>query len=467
MSLTRRAFLGGATGLGALALSTLDGRARAQTAGLPHFPPTAKRVVWLFASGGPSQMELFDYKPVLREMHGQLLPDSVRMGQRLTTMSSGQDRLELCASAFDFAQHGQSGAWISELLPHTADIVDDLCIVRSMYTEPINHDPAMTLMHSGAQIPGRPSAGSWASYGLGSDAEDLPAFVVMIARNTTPEAQPLYNRLWSSGFLPSRHQGVRLSSSGSPVLFLENGASLPETSRRDLFDRISALDAIHRDQTHDPELDTKIAAYELAFRMQTGVPALADLSDEPDSTFALYGEDARNSGTHARNCLLARRLLERGVRFVQLYHRDWDHHAGLPDRMRHVTGENERASAALVTDLKQRGMLEDTLVIWGGEFGRTAYAHGLAGDGRNYGRDHHPRCFSMWLAGGGIKPGLVYGKTDDFSYNVVENAVHVHDLHATMLHVLGIDHLRFTYRYLGRDFRLTDVAGRVVDDLLG
>jgi hypothetical protein len=466
MSMTRRAFLGGASGLGAIALASLRNEARAQQAGLPHFTPKAKRVVWLFASGGPSQMELFDYKPVLREMHGQLLPESVRMGQRLTTMSSGQSRLELCGSAFEFAQHGQSGAWLSELLPSTAQIVDRLCIVNSMYTEPINHDPAMTLMHSGSETPGRPSVGSWASYGLGSEAEDLPAFVVMLAKNTTPEAQPLYNRLWSSGFLPSAHQGVQLRTGGDPVLFLDEGAELATTSRRALIDRITALDRLHRTDVNDPELDTKIEGYELAFRMQTGVPELADLSSEPEETFALYGEDARQPGTHARNCLLTRRLLERGVRFVQLYHRDWDHHAALPERLRHVTGENERASAALVIDLERRGLLEDTLVIWGGEFGRTSYAHGLAGDGRVYGRDHHPRCFSMWLAGGGIKPGLVYGKTDDFSYNVVENAVHVNDLHATILHLLGIDHLRFTYRHLGRDFRLTDVAGRVVESIL-
>ena len=466
MSITRRAFLGGASGLGAIALSVLSDRARAEVNGLPHFAPKAKRVIWLFASGGPSQMELFDHKPLLREMHGEQLPDSVRMGQRLTTMSSSQERLELCGSAFELSQHGQSGAWISELLPATAEIVDRICIINSMHTEPINHDPAMTMMCSGSESPGRPSVGSWASYGLGSESEDLPAFVVLIARNTTPEAQPLYNRLWSSGFLPSRHQGVQLRTSGSPVLYLDEGAALPEVSRRGLIDRITALDRLHQNEVHDPELDTRIRGYELAFRMQSGVPALADLSDEPEETFALYGEAARQSGTHARNCLMARRLVERGVRFVQLYHRDWDHHAALPERLRHVTGENDRASAALVTDLARRGLLDDTLVIWGGEFGRTAYAHGVAGDGRVYGRDHHPRCFSMWLTGGGVKAGLVYGKTDDFSYNVVENGVHVNDLHATILHLLGIDHLRFTYRHLGRDFRLTDVAGRVVEDIL-
>ncbi len=468
--INRRHFLGrAATGLGSIALASMLGRARPRSIdglpGLPHFTPKAKRVIYLFQSGAPSQMELFDYKPRLAELHGTELPDSVRGGQRLTGMTSGQKSFPIANPMFSFAQHGQSGAWVSELFPHTAGVVDKLCLIHSMHTEAINHDPAITFFQTGHQQPGRPSMGAWLSYGLGSENRDLPDFVVLLSKNTYAQAQPTYARLWGSGFLPSNHQGVKFRSQGDPVLYLNDPAGAPPESERPLLDSIAELNALREAEVGDPEISTRIRAYEMAFRMQTSVPELTDLSDEPESTFELYGEDARTPGTHAANCLLARRLAERDVRFIQLYHRGWDHHSNLPNEIRRVAKETDQGSAALIQDLDQRGLLDDTLVIWGGEFGRTVYSQGSLTH-NNYGRDHHPRCFTMWLAGGGIKPGIRYGETDDFCYNIVRDPVHVHDLHATILHCLGIDHERLTYRFQGRDYRLTDVHGKVVEGVL-
>jgi uncharacterized protein (DUF1501 family) len=418
----------------------------------------------MFQSGGPSQLELFDYKPKLKDLDGTELPDSVRMGQALTTMTAGQ-KLVVVAPRFTFAQYGANGTWLSELLPHTSAIVDDLCIVRTVFTDAINHDPAVTMMQTGSVLPGRPSFGSWISYGLGALTDNLPTFVVMVSRNTQPLAQPLFSRLWSSAFLPSDHQGVQLRSSGDPVLYLKDPTGLEGPVASRFAAARAALDSKHFDAVADPEIKTRIEAYELAYKMQIAVPDVTDLSKEPPSTFALYGDDAKIPGTHASNCLLARRLLEKGVRFVQLYHRDWDHHASLPDNIRRTAKEDDQASAAFVSDLKARGMLDDTLIIWGGEFGRTVYSQGDVQNGV-YGRDHHPRCFTMWLAGGGIKPGLVYGTTDDYGYNITDVGLHVHDLQATVLKLLGIDHTKLTYHYTGRDFRLTDVGGRVADALI-
>lgn len=465
-ALSRRLLLQkGAAGLGGIALASLL-EPPAAAADYLTGKAKAKRVISLFQSGGPSQLDLFDHKPGLMALDGTSLPASVRGTQRLTTMTNASSRLPVVAPRFSFAQYGASGAWFSELLPHTASIADHLCVVRSLYTEAINHDPAITFLQTGSTFPGHPSVGAWVSYGLGSLSDNLPTYVVLTARNNAPDAQPLYARLWGSGFLPSNHQGVPLRPSGAPVLYLSDGTTLPETSRRGLFDSVKALNELHRAETLDPEVDARIASYELAFRMQSSAPEATDLSDEPESTFALYGPDARIPGTHARNCLLARRLIERGVRFVQLFHRDWDQHTALPERIRRVCLEDDQGSAALVKDLAQRGLLEDTLVIWGGEFGRTVYSQsGNAGD-TSYGRDHHPRCFTIWMAGGGVKPGLTYGTTDDFGYNVAENGVHVHDLHATMLALLGIDHARLSYRFQGRNFRLTDTAGKVVTALM-
>ncbi|QDU95281.1 DUF1501 domain-containing protein [Lignipirellula cremea] len=470
--LTRRRFLGGSSlGLGAIALAGLGaGDARAALpgdglAGLPHFPPKAKRVIYLFQSGAPSQMDLFDPKPHLKDKRGQELPASVRQGQRLTTMTSRQASFPVAPSKFRFRQHGQSGAWLSELLPHTAKIADQLCIVKSMHTEAINHDPAITFFQTGSQLAGRPSMGSWLAYGLGSETRDLPAFVVMVSKGTGRSGQPLYDRLWGSGFLESRFQGVKFRSEGDPVLFLSNPAGLTEAGRRQTLDDLAALNEMHLAQTHDPEISARIAQYELASRMQTSTPELMDTSDEPQHTFDLYGPDAKKPGTFASNCLLARRLVERGVRFVQLFHRGWDQHTQLPTQLPLQCQDTDQAAAALVQDLGRRGLLEDTLVVWGGEFGRTVYCQGEL-TAENYGRDHHPRCFSIWMAGAGVKSGLTYGATDDFSYNVAENPVHVHDLHATLLHCLGIDHERLTFQYQGRHHRLTDVHGKVVNDLL-
>jgi hypothetical protein len=471
MDITRRHFFSRtATGIGIAALGSLlteDGFAAAGgLPGLPHFPPTAKRVVFLHQSGGPSQMDLLDYKPSLNKLAGTELPGSVRMGQRITGMTSGQSSFPVARSIFEFKQYGQSGAWVSELLPNIARIVDDITIVKTVNTDAINHDPAITFIQSGSQQPGRPSMGAWVSYGLGSENRNLPAFVVMLsqAQALNPD-QPLFSRLWGSGFLPSNHQGVRFRAGSNPVLYLRDPDGIDRETRRDMLDAVAQLNRARLAEFGDPEIETRISQYEMAFRMQTSVPDLLDLSKEPAHIFDLYGPDARKPGTYAANCLLARRLLERDVRFVQLYHRGWDQHNDLPRDLALQCKGTDRASAALVIDLKQRGLLDDTLVVWGGEFGRTVYCQGKLTEA-NYGRDHHPRCFTMWMAGGGMKRGFSYGETDDYCYNVVSNPVHVHDLQATILRCLGVDHLRLTYKYQGRHFRLTDVSGEVVKALL-
>ena len=461
-SATRRDLLRGlGGGLGLAGLSPLL-RAGSDDGGL-HHAPKARRVVYLFQSGGPSQLDLFDYKPLLNERNGEELPDSVRRGQRLTGMSGNQTSLPLAGTQFEFQQHGQSGAWVSDLLPHTSKIVDKLCFVRSMYTEAINHDPAVTFIMTGSQIAGRPSAGAWVDYGLGRLNPDLPAFCVLVTKNKG--GQPLYARLWGSGFLSAKHQGVQLRAGKDPVLYLQDPEGLPEGLR----DRsLAALERLHRLQLEregDPAIAERIEQWSLARRMQRSVPEVCDLSDESEETFALYGEDAREPGTYAANCLLARRLLERDVRCVQLFHKGWDQHGGLPGAIRTQCRETDQASAALVLDLERRGLLEDTLVVWGGEFGRTNYSQGAL-TANNYGRDHHPRCWTLWMAGAGVKAGLTFGATDDFGYNIVEDPVHVHDLNATLLHLLGVDHERLTFKYQGRHFRLTDVHGRVVEEVL-
>jgi uncharacterized protein (DUF1501 family) len=472
--LRRRDFLNRfGLGLGGIALGHLLNPSSALAAntgpdlgilgGKLHFTPKAKRVIYLFMSGGPSQLETFDYKPLLNERNGEQLPDSVRRGQRLTGMSGNQASLPMAGSAFKFAQHGKSGIWMSELLPHTAKVADDLCVVRSMFTEAINHDPAITFLQTGSQVSGRPSIGAWVHYGLGSANENLPAFVVLITRGKVD--QPLYSRLWGSGFLPAEHQGVQFRAGKEPVLYLNNPDGISAASRRQMLDRLRELNEFERDRLGDADLDSRIAQYEMAYRMQSSVPDVTDLSKETESTYELYGPDAKKPGTFAANCLLARRMAERGVKFIQLYHQGWDQHGGLPNGIRQQCKETDQPAAALITDLKQRGMLDDTLVVWGGEFGRTNYSQGKL-TATDYGRDHHPRCFSIWMAGAGIKPGTTYGSTDDFGYNVAENGVHVHDLHATMLHQLGVDHERLTYRFQGRDFRLTDIHGKVVKGIL-
>ena len=492
---TRRQFLGsaGRVGIGAAALATLLGDKTAfggsvrgskgifpnredslainngpgYRPGFPgpvHFPAKAKRVIYLCQSGAPSQIDTFDYKPELEKLNGTELPDSIRDGQRLTGMTSGQSAFPAAKSISPFRQHGKSGQWISDLLPFHHEIADDICIIKSMFTEAINHDPAITFFQTGHQQPGRPSIGAWVSYGLGSESANLPAYVVLLDKNTDPQAQPTYSRLWGSAFLPGSHQGVKLRSSSNPVLYLNDPSGGSRKDSREMLDSLKQLNSIRREQVGDPEIDTRIAAYEMAYRMQMSVPELTDVSDEPQSTFDLYGPDAKIPGTHAANCLLARRLSERGVRFVQIYHRGWDHHSNLPGRHPKIAKEVDQGSAALIRDLKQRGMLDDTLVIWGGEFGRTVYRQG--GNAKRFGRDHHPRCFSIWMAGGGVKPGISYGETDEWSYNTVKDDVHVHDLNATILHLMGIDHKRQTYRFQGRDYRLTDVAGNVVSDIL-
>lgn len=470
--LTRRHFFGRAsTGLGIAALSSLlreDLKAAENDGlpGVPHFTPTAKRVIYLFQSGAPSQMDLFDYKPRLQEFARQELPDSVRMGQRLTGMTSGQLSFPVVPSVFQFRRHGASGAWLSELMPHLTKVVDDVSFLKSMYTEAINHDPAVTFFQTGFQIAGRPSIGAWLSYGLGSANDDLPAFVVMISQGSgNPNDQPLADRHWGSGFLPTRYQGVKFRSVGDPVLYLSDPAGFSPQARRHFIDDVAQLNQLELDHFGDPEIATRIAQYEMAYKMQTSVPELTDVSKEPARTFDLYGEDARKPGTFAANCLLARRLAERGVRFIQLFHRGWDQHNDLPKQILGQARDTDRASAALVQDLKERGLLQDTLVVWGGEFGRTVYCQGKLTP-QNYGRDHHPRCFTVWLSGGGVKPGISLGETDDYCYNVVKDPVHVHDLHATILHTLGIDHTRLTYRFQGRAFRLTDVGGNAVKAIL-
>ena len=460
---TRRAFLGRA--VGAAALATLLGREAAS--GEPHFAPRAKRVIYLFQSGAPSQLDLFDHKPGLKDRFAKELPDSVRRGQRLTGMTATQESFPVAPSKYRFERRGKSGAWVSDLMPHTAKVADDLCFVKSLHTEAINHDPAITFAQTGAQLAGRPSLGAWVAYGLGSPAEDLPAFVVLLSQGSgNPTDQPLYDRLWGSGFLPSRYQGVKFRSQGDPVLYLANPDGVSAAGQRKLLDDLAELNALKQVEAGDPEIATRTAQYEMAFRMQASVPALTDLSNEPASTFELYGDDARKPGTFAANCLLARRLVERGVRAVQILHRGWDQHGGLPHQLGNQCKDTDQATAALVMDLKRRGLLKDTLVVWGGEFGRTVYSQGaLTKD--DYGRDHHPRNFCMWLAGGGVKPGITYGETDDFSYNAVKDPVHVNDLNATILHCLGIDHSKFTFKFQGLDQRLTGVEpAKVVKALL-
>ncbi|MEM1320527.1 MAG: DUF1501 domain-containing protein [Bacteroidota bacterium] len=483
LGMNRRAFLSKTSmGIGVAALSSLFGlncfrsgeqgalKATASRLGgildAPHIAPKAKRVIYLFQSGGPSQLELFDYKPLLSKMRGQELPESVRNGQRLTGMTSGQDSFPLVGSLFPFQQHGQNGTWMSDLLPYTSKIVDELCIVKSMYTEAINHDPAITFFQTGSQQPGRPCMGSWLSYGLGSMNENLPTFTVLLSRGTGRKfGQPLYSRLWGNGFLHSLHQGVQFRSGKDPVLYLKNPEGVDSQSRRQMLDQLAQLNAQQLEEFGDPEISSRIAQYEMAYRMQTSVPDVVDISDEPDYIYQMYGPESMQPGTFAANCLLARRLAERDVRFIQLYHMGWDQHDNLPSAIANQSRDVDQASAALVMDLKQRGMLDDTLVIWGGEFGRTNYSQGvLTAD--NYGRDHHPRCFTIWMAGGGIKPGVVYGETDDFGYNIVKDKVHVHDFQATMLKLLGINHEQLTYKYQGRRFRLTDVHGHIVKPLL-
>ena len=471
LDITRRQFLGRAsTGIGAAALASLlnpELSAAQGIAGIPHFAPKAKRVIWLTQAGAPSQLDLFDYKPNLRAMFDKDLPDSIRNGQRVTGMTSGQARFPIAPSIFTFKQYGQSGHWMSELLPHTSRLADDLCIIRSMNTEAINHDPAMTMLQTGSQVPGRPSFGSWMSYGLGSDNSDLPAFVVMISRPSGKgNEQPLHERMWSAGFLSPRFQGVRFSSGKDPVLFLSNPPGITPDRRRAMLDDIAGLNKIKLDDYQDPEIQARIDQYEMAFRMQSSVPELADLSKEPASVFERYGPESRKPGSYAANCILARRLAERGVRFIQLYHRGWDQHSDLPRDIRTQCYDTDQPSAALVEELKERGLLDDTLVIWGGEFGRSVYSQGKL-TATDYGRDHHPRCFSLWLTGGGVKRGTVIGETDDFSYNVIKDPVHIHDLNATALHLLGFDHTRLTVRNQGRDYRLTDVHGKLVNGILG
>jgi hypothetical protein len=462
MMLSRRNLLLRTAGsLGAAALHTLSA-----APAFPNFAPRAKRVIYLFQSGGPSHLDLLDWKPAIRNRFDQDIPPSIFGTQRITGMVAHQDRFPIVPTMYGFRQHGKCGRWLSELLPHTAKVVDDICVLNALHTEAINHDPAITFLQTGSQLPGRPSMGAWVDYGLGSANENLPAFVVLnsLPSNGQPD-QGLLARLWGAGFLPSRHQGVQFRAGVDPVLHLSNPANVSREQRRLQLDGLSALNRHLHEQAGDPEIETRIAQYEMAFRMQTSVPDLADTSKEPDHIFALYGEAARKPGTFAANCLLARRLAERDVRFIQLYHRGWDHHGGLTDKMPSLAKDIDQPSAALVQDLKQRGLLDDTLVIWGGEFGRTPYGQGPVKPD-SYGRDHHGRVFSMWMAGGGVKPGHVHGASDEFGFNVAEGGVHVHDLQATILHLLGIDHQKLTFRFQGRQFRLTDVHGRVVKDIL-
>ena len=471
---SRRDFLTKTTlGMGAAALASLlqpvslFGKSPDPSSGIlgsPHFAPKAKRIIYLFQSGGPSQMELFDYKPMLEKMNGEELPASIRKGQRLTGMTSGQKSFPLAGSQFKFARYGESGAWMSELLPHMAQITDEICFVKSMYTEAINHDPAITFFQTGSQQPGRPCMGSWISYGLGSDNENLPAFCVLLSEGR-PGGQPLYSRLWGNGFLPSVHQGVQFGSGKDPVLYLSNPPSIGMKDRERQLSYLKQMHEMQYERVEDPEINAKIAQYEMAFRMQTSVPETMNVADEPDYIYDLYGPEARIPGTYAANCLLARRLAERNVKFIQLYHQGWDQHGNLPREIQKMTQSVDQPSAALILDLKQRGLLDDTLVIWGGEFGRTNYSQGKLTK-TNYGRDHHPRCFTVWMAGAGVKKGMVYGETDEFGYNIAKDPVHVHDFQATLLHLQGIDHERLTFKHQGRRYRLTDVHGKVVKDIL-
>ncbi|MDA0660559.1 MAG: DUF1501 domain-containing protein [Planctomycetota bacterium] len=473
----RRQFVGrAAQGLGSIALASMlqeaslgkqqqaaDVSAERGVLGDGHFPARAKRVIWLFMAGAPSQIDTFDYKPDMDRWFDQDLPKSVRKGQRLTTMTASQPRFPIAPSMFKFHQHGQCGRWVSELFPNIGSMSDDLAFVHSMWTEAINHDPAITYIQTGSQIPGKPSVGAWLSYGLGSMNRSLPDFVVL---NCAPRGQALYSRLWGSGFLPSKHAGVAFRAQGDPVLFLSNPDGVDRDIRRLMLDRVQAMNQRIHDELGDPETQTRIAQFEMAFRMQASVPELTDMADEPEHVVSLYGREARTPGTFGYNCLMARRMMERGVRFVQVFHRDWDHHGTLPDKIRSQASEADQPAWALVQDLKRRGMLDDTLVIWGGEFGRTIYSQGTLKH-NNYGRDHHPKCFTYWLAGGGLREGMSYGKTDEFSYNIAENPVHIRDLHATILHQLGIDHTRFTVKHRGLDERLTGVqVANVVRDLI-
>lgn len=474
LNINRRKFLSRMSiGLGSAALGSLlipglfDGPSEEEAGfipGIPHFAPKAKRVIYLFQNGAPSQLETFDYKPLLNKMMGQDLPESIRNGQRLTGMTSGQKSFPLVGSHYKFNQYGQSGAWVSEVFPHMAKIVDDICIIRSMNTEAINHDPALTFFQTGAQQGNRASMGSWVSYGLGTENKNLPAFCVLLSRGKG-NGQGVYSKLWSNGFLDSIHQGVQFSSGENPILYLQDPDGMDREARRKMLDKVSALNEIQLKNFGDPEIATKIQQYEMAYRMQTAVPEIMDVSKESDDIVKLYGSECLVPGTFAANCLLARKLSENGVRFVQLYHQGWDQHGNLPNEMRGQAKDVDQPSAALITDLKQRGLLDETLVIWGGEFGRTNFCQGKMEED-NYGRDHHPRCFSIWMAGGGIKPGIVYGETDEFGYNIVKDPVPVHDFHATILNQLGFDHERLTYRFQGRRYRLTDVSGNVVKGIL-
>lgn len=470
-NITRRHFFGKlSAGIGGAALGSLlipdlfSGGESMPAPGIPHFAPKAKRIIYLFQNGAPSQLETFDYKPELIKRAGEELPASIRMGQRLTGMTSNQASFPMVGSYFKFNQHGPSGAWISELFPHISSIAGDICIIKTMHTEAINHDPALTFMQTGAQQGNRPSMGAWLSYGLGSDNKNLPAFCVLLSRGKG-NGQGVYDKLWTNGFLDSVHQGVKFSASEEPVLYLNNPEGMDTKARRSMLDRVAELNGKSFEEYGDPEIKTRIEQYELAYRMQTSVPELTDLSKEPDHIIRMYGPECLVPGTFAANALLARKLSEAGVRFVQLYHQGWDQHGNLTGEMPGQAMDVDRASAALVKDLKQRGLLDETLVIWGGEFGRTNYCQGnFTKD--NYGRDHHPRAYSIWMAGGGIKPGIVYGETDEFGYNIVENPVHINDFHATILHQMGLDHERLTYKHLGRYYRLTDVAGKVVKPIL-
>ncbi len=456
----RRVFLGHSTALGAAALTSLG------SAAPTHFAPKAKRIIYLFQSGAPSQMDLFDPKPGMAKHRAENLPESIRKGQRLTTMTSGQKSFPVAPSIFKFAQYGQSGLTFSELMPQMASIADEFCMIRSMHTEAINHDPAITFFQTGSQLAGRPSIGSWVSYGLGSDNSDLPAYVVLTSFGTgRRDDQPLYDRLWSAGFLPSEHQGVKFRNTGDPVLYLSNPPGVSRDMRRDTLDEINTLNRRNYASVGDPEIQTRIAQYEMAFRMQASVPDLMDLSNEPQHVLDSYGPEVKTPGTYAANCLLARRMAERDVRFIQLFHMGWDHHGGLPAALKGQCHDTDQPTAALIKDLKQRGLLDDTLIIWGGEFGRTIYSQGALTE-TNYGRDHHPRCFTMLMAGAGIKKGHTHGETDDYCYNITRDPVHVHDLNATIMHLMGLDHTRLTYRYQGRDFRLTDIHGEVVKAVL-
>ncbi|MEM7369563.1 MAG: DUF1501 domain-containing protein [Bacteroidota bacterium] len=475
--INRRSFLSkSGMGLGAAALAYLSNPLSAFAGGpssllgeggigKPHFASTAKRVIYLFQAGGPSQMDLFQYKPLLNERHGEEIPESVVGKQRISGMTAFQGKFPLTGSMFSFQQYGESGAWMSELMPHTAGIVDDLCFVHTVNTNAINHDPGITFMQTGSEQAGRPCFGSWISYGLGRENDNLPAFVVLLSRHSRVQTT-LSSNLWSNGFLPSHHQGVQFRSGKDPVPYLNNPAGIDRSGRREALDFISAVNRLDHEASGDPHVLAQIEQYEMAYRMQRSVPDVTDLSDEPSYILDMYGEDVHIPGSYASNCLRARRLAEEGVKFIQLYHMGWDHHSNLPSRIRATSKQTDQASAALIKDLKQRGLLEDTLVIWGGEFGRTAFSQGGASKD-DYGRDHHPRCFSVWMAGGGVKPGLNYGKTDAFGYNIVQDPVHVHDLMATALHTLGLDHERLTFRHQGRRYRLTDVHGQVMRDLLG